>query len=70
MSSREPADGLKYYFGFRVINPVGSWVVQGPFDTNDQAMAARERAKASDAHVTAPFVARSKDEALPKCDIF
>lgn len=61
---------LKYYFGFRVTNPVGSWVVQGPYDTNDQAMAARERAKASDAHVTTPFVAGSKDEALPKCDIF
>jgi hypothetical protein len=68
--SREQRDELKYYFGFRVINPVGSWVVQGPYDTNDQAMAARERAKASDAHVTTPFVARSKDEALPKCDIF
>jgi hypothetical protein len=61
---------LKYYFGFRVTNPVGSWVVQGPYDTNAQAMAARERAKASDAHVTTPFVASSKDEALPKCDIF
>jgi hypothetical protein len=68
--STEPADEWKYYFGFRVINPVGSWVLYGPYDTHDQAMAARERAKASDAHVTTPFVAKSKDEALPKCDIF
>jgi hypothetical protein len=68
--STEQADELKYYFGFRVINPAGSWVVCGPYATNDQAMAARERAKASDAHVTIPFEARSKDEALPKCDIF
>jgi hypothetical protein len=33
--STEQAE-LKYYFGFRVINPVGSWVVQGPYNTNDQ----------------------------------
>jgi hypothetical protein len=63
-------DELKYYFGFRVLRPTGSWVVQGPFDTNDQAKAARERAKAWDVHVTTPFLASSKEEALPKCDIF
>ena len=61
---------LKYYFGFRVINPVGSWIVEGPFDTNEQAKSARERAKAWDARVTAPFVASSKEEALTKCHIF
>jgi RPA family protein len=68
--SRGEADELKHYFGFRVIDPVGSWVVYGPYDTNDQAKAAREEAKASDANVTAPFVASSKEEALTKCDIF
>lgn len=61
---------LKYYFGFRVVDPLGSWVVQGPYDTNDQAKVARESAKAWDAQVTTPFVASSKDEALTKCDIF
>jgi hypothetical protein len=64
------ADKLKYYFGFRVINPVSSWAVQGPYDTKDQAMAARERAKAWDAHVTTPFMASSKEEALPMCDTY
>lgn len=68
--STEEADKAKYYFGFRVINPAGSWVVQGPYDTNDQAKAAREGAKAWDAHVTVPFLASSKDEALTKCHIF
>lgn len=64
------ANEMKYYFGFRVINPTGSWVVQGPFDTNEQVKAARERAKASDAQVTIPIVAKSKEEALSKCDLY
>ena len=68
--STEQQTEWKYYFGFRVRNPTGSWVVQGPYDTNDQAKAARESAKAWDAQVTVPFVARSKDEALQKCDVF
>ena len=68
--SGKQTDEWKYYFGFRALDPVGSWVVQGPYDTRDQAKVARERAKAWDAHITAPFMARSKDEALTKCDVF
>lgn len=61
-------DDLKYYFGFRVINPTGSWVVYGPFQTNDEAKREREKAKAIDARVTTPFLAESKEDALPMCD--
>ncbi|GMP05245.1 hypothetical protein [Bradyrhizobium sp. TM239] len=65
--SAEPAD-MKYYFGFRVTNPVGSWVVEGPFETNEIAKAKREQAKGWGGQVTIPFVASSKEEALNNCD--
>ncbi|MDR6305923.1 hypothetical protein GGQ85_003649 [Nitrobacter vulgaris] len=61
----------KWFFAFRQISSgsPGGWVLQGPFDTYDQAMAARQRSKnAYDAEVSSPFAARSRDEAQGKCD--
>ncbi|MHC2627252.1 hypothetical protein ACVIW2_009339 [Bradyrhizobium huanghuaihaiense] len=70
--SEERSDEMKYFFCFRQIIPAppGGWVVAGPFDTYEQAKAEREKAKAWDAHVTTPFVAKDKVEAQSKCGIF
>lgn len=66
----EQLDQLKYYFCFRQISggSAGRWVVVGPFDTSDQALAERQRSKAVDAEVSMYFVASSKAEAQAKCD--
>lgn len=60
---------MKYFFGFRQIipQPAGRWVAVGPFDTDEQAMAARAKSKAWDAEVSTPFAATSKEEAQEKC---
>ncbi|WP_426435617.1 hypothetical protein [Bradyrhizobium genosp. P] len=70
--SEERANEMKYFFCFRQIIPAppGRWVVVGPFDTCEQAKAERDKAKARDAHVTAPFVAKDKVESQSKCGIF
>ena len=63
-------DDAKFYFCFRQSfpQPPGAWVLQGPYDTYDQAKDARQRAKAWDADVGIPFSASCKTEAQEKCD--
>jgi hypothetical protein len=59
------ADAMKWFFCFRQTSPKppGAWVVQGPYDSYEKAKAKREAAKASDAEVSTPFRASTKEEA-------
>lgn len=57
---------MEYFFGFRVIRPVGQPVVCGPFETMEAAKQARNNAKAYDAQVTTPFIATSENEAMQR----
>jgi hypothetical protein len=66
----EQVGAMKWFFAFRQISPrpPGVWVAQGPYDSYEQAKAAREAAKAWDAEVSAPFKAHTKAEAQGKCN--
>lgn len=62
-------DDAKFYFCFRQSypRPPGAWIAQGPYETYDQAIDARQRAKAWDADVGTPFSAKSSAEAQERC---
>lgn len=68
--SAEQTD-VKWWFGWRVKGSPGgrpgAWVPQGPYDTPEQAKAAREASRAWDADVGVPFAA-SKADAQERCD--
>jgi hypothetical protein len=68
--SGKQMDVVKWFFCFRQTSPKppGAWVVQGPYDSYEQAKAARAAAKAWDAEVSTPFSASTKAEAQGKCD--
>lgn len=68
--SAEQTDTVEWYFCFRQTrpSPPGSWIAEGPYNTYEEAKAAREAAKAWDAEVSTPFRAYTKEEAQEKCD--
>ena len=64
---RQPAEDL-HWFGFRQTHPrpPGQVIACGPYRSWEEAKREREKAKASDAEVSVPFVAASKEEATAR----
>ena len=60
----------KYWFGFRQTTPKppGSAVPCGPYDSYEEALQERTKAKAWDCAVSTPFQASSKSEAAIKAE--
>ena len=59
---------ILFWFGFKqtIPSPPGNVILCGPYNTYDEAKKERENAKQWDCEVSAPFAAKSEDEALKK----
>lgn len=63
----------KYWVGFKINEEGCAWVLEGPFQTYDEAMERRERMKVMHTPlkeiVSTPILANSEEEALEKVRI-
>ncbi len=59
---------MHYWVGFRVKDGARAVVLLGPYGTNEQALRDRDRNKAIDVDLTAPFVASDKEEAMRRAE--
>jgi|WetSurMetagenome_2_1015567.scaffolds.fasta_scaffold757946_1 hypothetical protein len=60
--------GIKYWFGFKQISPKppGKAIASGPYSTFQEAKNEREKAKAWDCELSAPYSAVNNEEAEEK----
>lgn len=60
-----------YWLGFRQTEPkpAGKVVLLGPFANHETAITERNRSKAWDCSISAPFLALNRTEALTKADM-
>jgi len=64
---------MPYWLAFIVKEPDSSFVIRGPFSSNEEANLARYEMKKSlalDEYVTAPFVAKDEDDAKKRAHLF
>jgi len=59
------SDDIRWYFAFRqtIPGPSGQWIACGPYDSYEQALEERRRAKHWDCEVSTPYSATSKKDA-------